>query len=468
MVRTYLFPALFLWATTMIASITTASEPTAMGWPAPPTSEEAWKLMPKPESGGGGELPTWIRMVAREMPRTAAAFLELDLAQRTKSPVEPGLRAAMRYVAAQANGSAYAQATAEADARRAGVADAKLAGLKSRDYSAWTPAEKTALQFAHDMTVNSDGVTDEQFAEVVKNFSDRQTAAMVLGMAYANFQDRFLICLGAPIEENGPLPPVVVKFPSDSLTKHTTPPANTKPADGQLQPPKNNDIIADESAHTWLPYDGLQARLKKQRERETRLTIPKWSDFADRLPKGLMEKPSDIVWYKIAFGYADELAVPFEIYMRTAGAEVSVNWDRHFGNCVFWMVTDAVKCPYCMGHCEMNWEVMGFDEKKIADVSRQLAGNDWSTFKEHEQRALAFARKLTRTPAQIERAEIDALRAGFGDQRAFFICLNASRYNYMVRISNGFQLTLEKGNPFWDYYRMPAPDAAAKSSKDTK
>lgn len=45
----------------------------------------------------------------------------------------------------------------------------------------------------------------------------------------------------------------------------------------------------------------------------------------DRLPKGLMEKPSDIVWYKIAFGYADELAVPFEIYMRTAGAEVSAN-----------------------------------------------------------------------------------------------------------------------------------------------
>ena len=87
------------------------------------------------------------------------------------------------------------------------------------------------------------------------------------------------------------------------------------------------------------------------------------------------DKPLDLVWYKIAFGYARELAVPFEIYMRTAGAEVTRNWDRHFGNCLFWMVTDAVHCPYCMGHCEMNWEVMGLGPGQIADLSRILAGS---------------------------------------------------------------------------------------------
>ncbi len=201
-----------------------------MGWPAPLSNEAAWEAMPKAEQGQGSPLPTWARMLAREMPRTAAAFLELDLAQRTKSPVEPGLRAAMRYVAAQANGSKYAQATAEADARRAGVSADKLSSLNTPEHQAWSPAERAALKFAFDMSVNSDGVTDEQFAQLVKQFSDRQAAAMVLGMAYANFQDRLLICLGAPLEENGPLPPVAVKFSSDSLTKHTTPPpANVKP-----------------------------------------------------------------------------------------------------------------------------------------------------------------------------------------------------------------------------------------------
>lgn len=435
-----------------------------MGWPAPLSNEAAWQAMPRAEQGSGSPLPSWIRMLAREMPRTAAAFLELDWAHRTQSSVEPGLRAAMRYVASQANGCRYAQATAEADARRAGVSSEKWSSLHTQKRSGWSAAEQAALKFAHDMSVDSDSVTDRQFAELVEHFSDRQAAAMVLGLAYANFQDRLLICLGAPLEEGGPLPPVAARFSSDSLTKHTLPPPTGAPPEiPGTKPQSAKDVIQDESPYTWLSYEDLQARLKQQRQRTTRLPIPKWEQFAARLPEGLMEKPSDIVWYQIAFGYADELAVPFEIYLRTAATEIAGNWDRTFGNSIFWMVTDAVKCPYCMGHCEMNWEVLGMKPEQIAQLSQKLAGNDWSSFTEPQQHALAFARKLTRTPAKIDCADIDTLRRGFGDQRAFFICLQASRYNYMTRISNGFQLTLEKGNPFWDYYRMPAPTDSAET-----
>ncbi len=91
---------IFFLALCMVTSFSFAADETSMGWPAPLSNEAAWQAMPKAEQGGGAPLPTWIRMLAREMPRTAAAFLELDLAHRTKSPVEPGLRAAMRYVAA--------------------------------------------------------------------------------------------------------------------------------------------------------------------------------------------------------------------------------------------------------------------------------------------------------------------------------------------------------------------------------
>lgn len=450
-------------------SLQAADDVTSMGWPKPMSNEEAWKAMPKADEGGGSPLPTWIRMVAREMPRTAAAFLELDLAQRTKSPVEPGLRAAMRYVAAKANGCKYAQATAAADASRAGVAQPKWSSLDTRERTGWSEAEQLALDFAHDMSADSDGVTDEQFAQLVQKFSDRQAASMVLGMAYANFQDRLLNCLGAPMDENSQLAAVAVKFSSEALTKQTTPPpAGVKSEVPGAQPGNGKDLIQDEAQVTWLPYDQLQARLKKQRERATRLPIPKWETFAGRLPTGLMEKPSEIVWYRIAFGYADELAVPFEIYMRTAGAESPANWDRSFGNSLFWMVTDAVRCPYCMGHCEMNWEVVGMTPQQIAELSQKLAGSDWSAFTEPQQQALAFARKNTQTPAKIDRSDIDTVRKAYGDQQAFYICLQTSRYNYMTRISNGFQLTLEKGNPFWDYYRMPTPPAASSPKEESK
>ena len=64
---------------------------------------ECWKRMPPAESGGGQPLPSWAKAVAVRLPRTAATMLELDLAQRTKSPLDPVLRAKMRWVIARAN-----------------------------------------------------------------------------------------------------------------------------------------------------------------------------------------------------------------------------------------------------------------------------------------------------------------------------------------------------------------------------
>src|SRR5271154_5834068 len=102
-----------------IATATTSREAGVLATPL--SDEDAWKRLPKPEHGGGQPLPSWARMLATELPRSTAAFLQLDYAQRTKSPVDPKLRAAMRWVAAHANHCAYAEAYAIADARRAGL-----------------------------------------------------------------------------------------------------------------------------------------------------------------------------------------------------------------------------------------------------------------------------------------------------------------------------------------------------------
>ncbi len=126
-----------------------ADEPsqTTMGWPSPMSNEECWRVLPKAMEGKGQPLPTWSRMLARELPRTAAAFLELDYAQRTQSPVDPKLRAAMRWVAASANRCEYAQATAKQDALQAGVTPEAWESLQSSERSKWTEAERAALDF---------------------------------------------------------------------------------------------------------------------------------------------------------------------------------------------------------------------------------------------------------------------------------------------------------------------------------
>jgi len=456
--------AFVIYATAIADQFTVTTQgTTAMGWPAGLSNQEAWNLMPPALEGTGQQLPAWARTMVGRMPKTTAAFLQLDYAQRMEGPVDHKLRAAMRWTSAKANGSQYAMTIASGDAIREGESPEKWASLISGDLTGWSAKEKLALEFARAMTVESNDYTDSQFATLVENFDARQAASMVLHMAFANFQDRWFICLGIDADADGnSLPPVKASFDTKLLIPEAPPasPPTTTPPPAEIAKDAKTKFenVVEGPQQTWLSYDDLQDRLDQQRKRASRLPSPDWSEIASKLPAGFMEKPSDIVWYQLSFGYAHELAVPFEIYLRTAGGEVRRNWDRLFGGSIFWMVTDAVKCPYCMGHCEMNWEVAGLSEDQIAEQSRILAGNDWSTFTPAEQHGLAFARKLTQSPSSITAEDIEQLRTGLGEERAFYVALNSSRYNYMTRISNGFQLTLESDNVFWDYYNMPRPE----------
>ncbi len=420
--------------------------------PAQLSEAEAWKKLPPAAEGQGQPLPSWARMLAAELPKTTATLLQLDQAQRTMSPVPPGLRAAMRWVSAHANHCAYAEAYAVFDARNAGVDQAKIDGLVKSGYPGWSKPEQAALEFARKMSVDSDAVTDAEFAAIVKHFGDRQAASMVLLFAYSNFQDRFLICLNAPLEPNGPLPPAAISFAPESLVTK-----GGKPSTADKQPLPKPAGTATDADWSALNYDSWQERLENQRRKPTRLRVPAWDEVAANAPASLFAKPSDIVWYRIVFGYAPELAVPFEYFMRTAGAETSSKWDRIFSQTLFWITTRAVKCPYCMGHCEMNWEVAGLNKSEIAERSQLLASGDWSSFKPAEQKALAFAKKLASTPGKITRDDVADLTRAWGADKALITMLHASRHNYMVRISNGFQLTLERENVFYDYYSVPAP-----------
>ncbi len=423
---------------------------------------ETWKRLPTATKGNGQELPSWARLLVSDLPRTTAALLLLDLAQRTRSPVEPGLRAAMRWVSAHLNRCTYAEVYAAADAVRAGVDVARIRALGEENYPGWSAAERAALTFAEKMTVNSDSVTDDEFTQLVKYFGEKQAASMVLLMAYSNFQDRLLLCLGAPLEADHPLLPVAVSFPPAAFVTQTTAPPPLKKTPLSALTGQTN--VSDDPRWKSLTYDVLQGRLETQRHKPTRLRIPTWEEYGPQLPPGLLDGPTDIVWYQIVFGYAPELAVPFELVMRTAGAEASAKWDRIFGSSLFWVTTKAVECPYCMGHCEMNWEVAGLTPDEIAARSRLLAGDDWSSFLPAEQRAFAFTRKLTRTPGDVSADDIAGLQQDFGADRALLILFHASRYHYMTRISNGFQLTLESENVFYNYYNVKTPDTESPSS----
>src|SRR5205823_9446915 len=121
----------------------------------------AWKRLPLTGPDAGKTLPEWARVTARSLPSTTAAMLELDYLHRAKSPLDPKLRAKMRWVAAHANRCEYTQSQALADLRRAGAREDECKVLQG-GLATWPAKDRPALTFADTLTRSAFQVTDDE------------------------------------------------------------------------------------------------------------------------------------------------------------------------------------------------------------------------------------------------------------------------------------------------------------------
>lgn len=121
-----------------------------------------------------------------------------------------------------------------------------------------------------------------------------------------------------------------------------------------------------------------------------------------------------------------------------------------FEESLFRVQTRTIDCSYCMGHCEMLLEVAGLDKQAIAERTSRLAGSDWSVFPPTEQRAYAYARKLTNAPWTLTSADYTVLEKDLGPAQPMSTLWWLCRGLCMTRISDGFQLPLERENVFGD------------------
>ena len=417
-------------------------------------SEEAgWDRLPARVEGNPGPLPAWAEAIAAELPRTAAAMLELDFAQRAVGPLEPGLRSSMRWVVAHANRSAYGETYALADLERAGGTEHDAAILTG-DPASWPDSLRDPLEFARLLTVDAPSIPDALFDRLVERFGAKGAAAMVLLGAYANFQDRVVLGLDLAIEEEGPLAPIAVRFAPGALQS-----APLLAAQPELPEwiERGESVVPAEPEWSSLSYELLQARLESQRDRRPRLPIPSWDEVKRGLPPEMATHPTRIVWSLVCSGYVPELALPWARTTRTLWSEAQT--DRVFEESLFWIQTRAIGCNYCMGHCEMLLEVAGLDKAGVADRTRRLGSDDWSGFPPREQRALGLARRLSVAPWTLSPGDLAGLGEDFGPRTAMATFLWLCRGLYMTRVSDGFQLPLERENVFAD-----APPSASPTS----
>jgi alkylhydroperoxidase family enzyme len=304
------------------------------------SDEECWRKLSTTEKGAVKVMPSWAQATVGAMPRTTAAMLHLDFVHRTRNPLGTLLRGKMRWVAGQANRCEYSVAYAESDLRRAGLDDAGLRSLKG-DHEDLPEAERAALEFARQMTLDASEVTDAEVARLLVWYGEEKVTAMVLLLAHANFQDRLLLALGSPIESGGPMPPLDITL---------DPKADPPPVPPRKRP--EGRPIPEEPARIvdpfWLSmeFDDLQGKLSEQRARPSRIRVPTFEEVLRKMPPQIPrpEKPIRIRWTLVTMGYQAELASAWSATTKAFREESKQ--DRVFEESLFWIVTRTIHCFY--------------------------------------------------------------------------------------------------------------------------
>ncbi len=293
----------------------------------PLSDTEAWACLPARLSGERVPLPAWARMLCRTLPRTTASMLELDNLHRSHSPLDPELRAQIRWVAAHANRCIYSQMYVLADLRKAGLYDA-ADGLATGELGGLSASRQAVLGFAHKLTTAPRTVTDAEVAQLIERHGEKQVVAMVLLLAYAQFQDRLLLALDVPIEPNGPLPSLNVRFSRRTPGFDSSPLARRLPAGPSV---KSDTATLAPSGWTALDLSGLQCGLDAQRVRRARIRLPDKDRTANR-------------WGLVGQTYQPDLATAWSACTQAFGEEA--DQDPIFEQSLFWVVTRTKKCFY--------------------------------------------------------------------------------------------------------------------------
>ena len=131
--------------------------------------------------------------------------------------------------------------------------------------------------------------------------------------------------------------------------------------------------------------------------------------------------------------------------------------DYRFATQMFWIVSRANDCAYCLGHQEGKLKKVGVDEEGLLALD-----TDWMAFGEPQREAFALTRKLTLTPQLIGDGDIDALKRHFTDDQVLTILYLIGRYNATNRWTDATGIPQEA---YRDFSTALSADALDRPSK---
>lgn len=132
--------------------------------------------------------------LSQQFPAAYRAVLALEEANHG-GPIEPALYELIKIRASQINGCAYCLNMHLVDARAAGESAQRLDVLRAwREVDLYSDRERAALALTEAVTLISvDGVPDDVWDAARTQFSEAETAALIVAIATINVWNRFAI-----------------------------------------------------------------------------------------------------------------------------------------------------------------------------------------------------------------------------------------------------------------------------------
>ncbi len=148
-----------------------------------------------------GFVPNTVFTMAR-VPGLVEGYAGLALAAAMNGLISESLAQMVANVTSAAGGCRYCQAHTAAHAAKLGVEDEKLAELWSFETSAqFDDAERAALRLALHAGQSPNAVTDKDFAECRRFYSDDQITAIVAVCALFGFLNRWNETMATSLED---------------------------------------------------------------------------------------------------------------------------------------------------------------------------------------------------------------------------------------------------------------------------
>jgi len=365
--------------------------------PLAPEAAESLRGVESFEAQGSGRVPNYLRALAVIKPAATKPFAHLLKTFVYAGDVSPALKLAMALRIAQVNRSPYTVAHVSRLLHATGAeGDAYLAKLRGNQVDSLAPADRLALRWAEQQTIDIHGMSDEEFRQLGGWYNDSEIVELTLTVCVFNYFTRFVEGLGLPMEP----------WALDANVKPAAPPVWTRD-----RAPARVALISDEEMAATARASAAATRAS-----------------AGGLGLGMLNAQRAML-------RVPALAAAWNQFSAATG-QSSVG--RELLLQVSFAVSMANGCRYCTMHQVVGLRQLGVDPTKLLAMEK-----DDAALTPREKTAVLFARKLSATPWASTDADYAALRKEFQDQGALEVLMQTSYFNFMNRFTDGLRLPSE-------------------------